>query len=71
MKPLLWIGIVLLVLGLGSLVVPIPNNERSGVKVGGLSVGVETQRDEKVSPIISAVLILGGAGLLFAGKTKG
>ncbi len=61
-------GAVLLILGLVSLVVPIPHHEREGVKVGGASVGIETKHDEKVSPIISAVLIAAGAGLMFAGK---
>jgi len=49
-------------------VVPIPRNEREGFKAGGLSVGIETQHEEKVSPIVSAVLNLGGAGLMIAGK---
>jgi hypothetical protein len=31
---------------------------------------VETHYDEKVSPIISAVMILGGAGMMIAGKYK-
>jgi hypothetical protein len=48
-----------------------PRNEHSGLQVGGVSIGVETQHSEKVSPIISAVMILGGAGLLIAAKSKG
>ena len=36
MKPLFWIGLVLLILGLGSLIVPIPRHERDGVKIGGV-----------------------------------
>jgi len=68
MKALFWIGIVVLILGLVSLVVPIPRNEREGFKAGGLSVGIETQHQERVSPIVSAVMILGGAGLLIAGR---
>jgi hypothetical protein len=70
MKALFWIGIVLLILGIASLVVPIPRHEREGFKAGGLSVGIETRHDEKVSPIVSAAMILCGAGLLIAGKRR-
>ena len=70
MKALFWIGIVVLILGLASLVVPIPRHEREGFKAGGLSVGIETRHDEKVSPIVSAAMILCGAGLLIAGKRR-
>ena len=70
MKALFWIGMVVLILGIASLVVPIPHNEREGFKVGGVSVGVETQHEEKASPFVSAVLILGGVGMMVAGKMK-
>ncbi len=68
MKPLLWIGLVILVLGLASLVVPIPREGGGSIEVGDVSVGVQTQHNEKISPIISAVMILGGAGMMIAGK---
>jgi hypothetical protein len=68
MKGLFWLGVIFVVLGIASLVVPIPHNERSGVKVGGASIGIETRHEEKVSPIISAVLIAAGAGMMIAGK---
>ena len=70
MKALFWIGLVVLILGIVSLVVPMPSNEREGFKVGGLSVGVETQHSEKVSPLVSVVMILGGVGTMVAGKRK-
>jgi len=69
-KQLFWIGLVLIALGMLSLVVPIPHNERQGFSAGGMSVGIQTQHSERVSPIISAVLILGGAGMAVAGKGR-
>jgi hypothetical protein len=70
MKLLFWFGLVVLILGLVSLVVPIPQTQREGVKAGNLSIGVETHDSQKVSPIISAVLIIGGAGMMIAGKSR-
>jgi len=70
MKALFWIGMAVLILGIASLVVPIPRNEREGFKAGGVSFNVETRHDEKVSPFVSAVMILGGVGMLVAGKMR-
>lgn len=70
MKPLFVIGLVVLILGFASLVVPIPRSERHGIQVGDASIGVTTHNDEKVSPILSAVMILGGAGMMMAGRGK-
>jgi hypothetical protein len=70
MKALFWIGIVVLILGLDSLIVPIPRNEWEGFKAGGVSVGVETRHEERLLPFVSAVIILGGVGMMVAGKTK-
>jgi hypothetical protein len=70
MKALMWVGLVLLILGIASLLVPIPRSEHDGVNIAGVSIGVETKHDEKVPTIVSAVMILGGAGLMVAGKGK-
>jgi hypothetical protein len=59
---------VLLVLGLVSLFVPLPQNERDGIRIGGVSIGVETRHEEKAPPIVSAMMILGGVGLMIARK---
>jgi hypothetical protein len=70
MKPLLWIGLVVLILGLASLLVPIPRSERHGLQAGDVSIGITTQSEEKVSPMLSGLMILGGAGLMIAGKGR-
>jgi hypothetical protein len=68
MRFLFWVGVIFVVLGIASLVVPIPHTEHNGVKVGGASIGIETRHDEKVSPIVSAVLIAAGAGMMIAAR---
>ena len=68
MKPLFWIGLLVLVLGVLSLFVPIPRSERAGFEAGGISVGVTTRHKETVSPIVSGVMSLAGAGLMIAGR---
>ncbi len=67
MRALFWFGMAVLVLGVASLFMTIPQRESHGIRAGDLSVGVQTQRNEKVSPIVSAVLIIGGAGMMIAG----
>jgi hypothetical protein len=67
MKVLLFVGLILIVLGVASLVVPLPHTQTEGIKVGGASLGVQTSHSERVSPIISAVLIAGGIALTIGG----
>jgi hypothetical protein len=71
MKTLLFAGLILVVLGIASLVVPIPHSETEGIKVGGASIGVQTSHSERVSPILSVVLIAGGIALTIAGARGG
>lgn len=68
MKALFWIGLVVLILGIISLVVPIPHRDRAGVTVGGVSLGVETRSEEKLSPALSGVMIAGGLLSMIVGK---
>jgi hypothetical protein len=70
MQALFWCGLVVLMLGITSLLVPIPRSEQDGLTVGGVSIGIETRHSERVSPIVSAAMILGGAGLMIATKKK-
>jgi hypothetical protein len=68
MKVLFWIGLVVLILGIASLIVPIPHTDREGLTVGDVSIGVEAKHTEKVSPALSAVMILGGLGAMAVGR---
>jgi hypothetical protein len=68
MRIVLFAGLVLVVLGIASLLVPIPHTETHGVKAGDVNFGVQTTHSERVSPIISVVLIAGGVALAFAGS---
>lgn len=70
MKALFWVGLVIAILGVMSLFVPIPRTERHGVRMGDASVGVQTRTEEKVSPIVSAVMIAGGALMMFGGGRR-
>jgi len=70
MKALMIVGVVLVALGIASLFVPIPHNENQGINAGDVHIGVQVRHDEKVSPIVSAVLIIGGVGLMIAGSRK-
>lgn len=71
MKPLFSIGLIVLVLGVASLFFTFPRKERSGINVGGASVGVTTTVSEKVPVAVSALMIAVGAGMMIAGKTRG
>jgi len=67
MKMLLYAGLLLIALGIASLVVPIPRTETQGIKIGDANLGVQTSHSERVSPLISVVLIVGGIALSIAG----
>ncbi len=67
MRVLLIIGLILLLLGVASLFVPFPVKEKHGISAGGVKVGFETTRREKVQPAVSVVLIAGGVVLMIVG----
>jgi hypothetical protein len=71
MKILLLAGLLVIVLGIASLVVPIPRTETHGIKAGDMNIGVQTSSSERVSPIVSAALIAGGIALAIAGARTG
>jgi hypothetical protein len=70
MKVVMLIGVVVLVLGILSFVVPFPHYRHHGFRVGDSRVGVTTERDEKLPPAAGVVLIVVGAGLMISGKSS-
>ena len=70
MKALLVVGVLILVLGLVSFVVPYPQTEHHGVSIGDAHVGVTTEHDQKVPVAASIIMVVLGAGLMLAGKGK-
>jgi hypothetical protein len=70
MKALFWIGLVVLILGIASFVVPIPHNERDAVNVAGVSLTVGTRTEERIPPLLSGVLLLCGVAAMIASTRK-
>ena len=70
MRPLFVIGLVVLVLGILSFVVPIPTSQTHGAKIGDATIGITTHSSEKLSPVIGGVLCLAGVVLVIAGSRK-
>jgi hypothetical protein len=70
MRVLFVCGLIVLVLGIVSLFATFPQRERHGVDAGGISLGVVTQHNEKLPPLVSAVLILGGAGMMIGSRGR-
>ena len=70
MKNLMLVGIVLLVLGVLSFVVPIPHSENHGVKIGDTKIGVQTESSEKLPADVGVVLLAGGVVALVLGARK-
>lgn len=70
MKGLFWAGLLLLILGVGSLFISIPHTENHGVKAGDVNIGVQTHHSEPVSRAVSIVLIVGGIVLTLAAGAK-
>jgi hypothetical protein len=43
-----------------------PRTEREGVKAGNVDIGVDVRHNERISPIVSTVIVVAGAGLMTA-----
>jgi hypothetical protein len=70
MKGLTMVGIILLVIGLLAFVVPIPHKEDHSVKIGDSKIGVQTEHNDRLPPMVAGVLVLAGVVSLAAGARK-
>ena len=70
MKALPLAGVLLLLLGVLSFIVPVPHSEKHGVKFGDAKISVETQSSDKLPPAVGVVLIAGGVVALILGLRK-
>jgi hypothetical protein len=70
MKSLYIVGVVLLLLGVLSFIVPIPHREDHSVKIGDAKIGVQTESREKVPTAVGVVLLAAGVVVLFLGSRK-
>ncbi len=70
MRPLFVIGLVVLVLGIFSFVVPIPISHSHDAKIGDATIGITTHSSEKLPPYVGGILCVAGVVLLMAGSRK-
>jgi uncharacterized membrane protein len=70
MKALFVVGIILVILGVLSFFIAVPQRQKQGIKIGGASVGVETTTNEKLPPWIGGLLVAGGIIAIVAGGRK-
>jgi hypothetical protein len=70
MKNVAFVGVLLLVVGLLSFVVPIPHRESHAVKIGDSKIGVQTENSEKLPAAVGIALLAGCVLTLFLGSRK-
>ena len=70
MKALPLVGVLLLILGILSFVVPVPHREKHGIKVGDAKFSVQTEASEKLPPTVGIILVGGGVVALILGLRK-
>lgn len=70
MKALAIVGVVLVLLGILSFVVPVPHQQDHNVKIGDTKVGIQTETREKLPVGASIALIGAGVVALALGSRK-
>jgi hypothetical protein len=70
MKALPLVGVLLLVLGILSFVIPIPSSENHGLKIGDAKISVQTESSQKLPPAAGIILLAGGMIALVLGLRR-
>jgi len=70
MRALPIVGVLLVVLGIVSFVVPLPHQEKHGIKVGDAKFSIQTEDSEKLPSSVGIILIGGGVVALILGLRK-
>ena len=66
MKILLFAGLLMMVLGIASLLVPVPHSETQGIKIGDTNIGVQTASGRRVRRKPAEAIAISRAGLKLA-----
>jgi len=70
MRGLTTVGVILLVLGILSFIVPVPQREEHSMKIGDAKIGLQTESSQKLPPAVGVVLVVAGAVVLTVGARK-
>ena len=71
MRVLFWFGLVILVLGILSFFVPVPQYERHGVSAGGGSISIEIKHTKRLPAVASVIMTSSGILMMVNGKPRG
>ena len=71
MKALPIIGVLLIVLGVLSFLVPLPHHEKHGVSLGDAKFSVQTESSRLLPSAVGVILVGGGVVALVLGLRKG
>jgi hypothetical protein len=70
MKNMTVFGGLLLILGLLAFLVPVPQREDHGIKIGDTKIGVQTESSHRLPPVVGGLLLAGGVLLIAAGSKE-
>jgi hypothetical protein len=70
MKVLPLVGVLLLILGALSFVIPVSRRDEHRLKIGDTNFSVQTENREKLPPAVGVILIGGGVLSLVLGMKK-